>query len=60
MVALSSTVSSGKLSMAVVSMVVVDPEIELIDSVVIIGPCEPVDLPILLLELVDLVGINLF
>ena len=46
--------------MAVVSMVVVDPEIELIDSVVIIGPCEPVDLPILLLELVDLVGIKLF
>ena len=35
---LSSTESSGKLSMAVVSTVVVEPESELSDSVVIRGP----------------------
>ena len=45
--------------MAVVSMVVVDPESELIDSVVISWPCDPVDLPMLMLELVDLVGVKL-
>ena len=55
----SSTGSSGKWSMAVVSMVVVEPESELIDSVVISWPCDPVDLPMLMLELVDLVGVKL-
>ena len=53
----SSTGSSRKWSTAVVSMVVVDPERELIDSVVISWPCDP--LPMLMLELVDLVGVRL-
>ena len=57
LVLFSSTGSSGKWSMAVVSMVVVEPERELIDSVVISWPCDP--LPMLMLELVDLVGVKL-